>query len=194
MTKTEYRGKWVKLPLEVRDDDGALSVEGYAAVFNQETDIGGMFRERIERGAFSEAIGRDEVVFLYNHDDDTVMARTSAGNLTLSEDENGLRIRANLSQDDPDAQKLQAKMRAGNINKMSFAFYPEEQEWDDSGDIPVRTIKKAGLADVSAVTNPAYGGTEIALRSLEKVRASSKPKNNFSIKRREMEMKVRGMK
>jgi len=49
---------------------------------------------------------------------------------------------------------------------MSFAFWPEVEEWDDSGDVPLRTIKRASLHDVSAVTTPAYDGTEIGLRSL----------------------------
>lgn len=166
----EQRGKWVRLPFEVRAEGGGVTVEGYAAVFNQEANIAGIFVEKIERGAFSEAIGRDEVVFLFNHNSDTVMARTSAGNLSLSEDERGLKISATLSEDDPDTQRLAAKMRAGNVNKMSFAFLPEVEEWDDSGDVPVRTIKRASLYDVSAVTEPAYDGTEIGLRSLETYR------------------------
>jgi phage head maturation protease len=50
---------------------------------------------------------------------------------------------------------------------MSFAFMPERQEWDDSGDMPNRFIKDLRLYDVSIVTNPAYEGTEIGLRALE---------------------------
>ena len=49
-------------------DDVTVSVEGYAAVFNQETVIGGRWREQIAPGAFRDAIGRDDVVFLVNHD------------------------------------------------------------------------------------------------------------------------------
>ena len=101
------------IPAEIRADENGIKVEGYAAVFGEETDIGGMFREVIERGAFKDAIGRDDV------------------------------------------------------GKMSFAFYPEVQEWDENGDLPLRTIKQARLSDVSIVTTPAYSGTEIALRSLE---------------------------
>ena len=49
-------------------DDATVAVEGYAAVFNQETVIGGQWREQIAQGAFRDAIGRDDVVFLVNHD------------------------------------------------------------------------------------------------------------------------------
>lgn len=187
----EQRGKWVRLPVEVRADDDGLRVQGYAAVFNEETDIGGYFREVIQPGAFSDAIGRDEVVFLFNHNSDTVMARTSAGNLKLSEDERGLKIDARLTNDDPDAQKLAAKMRAGNVSKMSFAFMPEVQEWDDSEEVPLRTIKKASLYDVSAVTEPAYDGTEIGLRSLKAFRQDIKEQTRgYAHERIRMKMRL----
>ncbi len=187
----EQRGKWVRLPIEVRADDDGLRVAGYAAVFNEAADIGGQFREVIAPGAFSDALQRDEVVFLFNHSPDTVMARTSAGNLDLAEDERGLRVDARLSPEDPDAQKLIAKMRAKNVNKMSFAFLPEVEEWDDTGDVPVRTIKRAALFDVSAVTEPAYDGTEIGLRRLERYRAEVKAHNrNYASQRIRMKMRM----
>lgn len=152
-------------------DDGGMTVTGYAAVFNEETDIGGMFREVIEPGAFADAIGRDDVVFLINHEG-LPLARTRGGNgtLKLEEDERGLKITADLSPDDPDVQRIAPKMKRGDLDKMSFAFYPEVQEWDDSGETPLRRIKRVSLADVSIVTTPAYNGTEIALRSLEAAR------------------------
>ena len=185
--KIEKRGLTSAQTVEVRAEDDGLRVEGYAAVFNEQADIGGYFREQIAPGAFDEAIGRDEVVFLFNHNSDTVMARTSAGNLELRQDDHGLHIKAKLMADDPDAQRLTAKMRAGNVNKMSFAFMPEVQEWDDSGNIPLRTITKAALYDVSAVTEPAYDGTEIGLRSLE----AHRKEHNRSNAAQRIRMKMR---
>ena len=44
-------------------------------------------------------------------------------------------------------------MKRGDLDKMSFAFYPEVQEWDEGGDTPLRTIKRAALADVSIVSS-----------------------------------------
>jgi len=153
------------IPAEIRADADGIKVEGYAAVFGQETDIGGMFREVIERSAFKDAIGRDDVVFLINHDG-LPLARTRSGTLTLKEDEYGLRIETTLDPDDPDVKSIAGKMKRGDLDKMSFAFFPDVQEWDDSGETPLRTIKRASLYDVSIVTSPAYDGTEIALRSL----------------------------
>jgi HK97 family phage prohead protease len=76
-------------------DDATVAVEGYAAVFNQETVIGGQWREQIAQGAFRDAIGRDDVVFLVNHDG-LPLARSRSGTLELSEDDHGLHIRALL--------------------------------------------------------------------------------------------------
>lgn len=158
------------IPAEIRADATGIKVEGYAAVFGQETDIGGMFREVIEKGAFSDAIGRDDVVFLINHEG-LPLARTRSGTLKLSEDDRGLKIETTLDPEDPDVKSIAGKMKRGDLDKMSFAFSPEVQEWDESGDMPLRTISKASLFDVSVVTFPAYEGTEIALRSL----AASRP-------------------
>jgi len=83
-------------PFELRADDDAIRVAGYAAVFGEEADIGGYFTEVIERGAFANAIERgDDVVFLVNHDG-LPLARTRSGTLRLSEDERGQIGRAHV--------------------------------------------------------------------------------------------------
>ena len=144
-------------------------VEGYAAVFNEETVIGNQFREQIAPGAFTDALGRDDVVFLINHEG-LPLARTQSGTLELKEDDHGLFIRASLDMTDPDVRSIVPKMKRGDLDKMSFAFVPTRQKWDDEEKMPRRTIEEAALYDVSIVTTPAYEGTEIGLRSLEQHR------------------------
>jgi len=61
-------------------------------------------------------------------------------------------------------------MKRGDLDKMSFAFLPTRQTWDESGDMPKRMIEDLQLFDVAIVTTPAYDGTEIGLRALEKHR------------------------
>jgi HK97 family phage prohead protease len=155
---------------EIRAEGDAVKVAGYAAVFGEETNVGGMFIEVIERGAFEAAIGRDDVVFLINHDG-LPLARSRSGTLTLREDDRGLYMEAELDTSDPDVSRIVPKMKRGDLDKMSFAFWPERQEWDDKGDIPKRTIKEASLYDVSIVTTPQYNGTEIGLRALHEHRS-----------------------
>mgnify|MGYP003655298379 FL=1 len=147
-------------------NDKTIKVSGYAAKFDSETNIGGYYRESIAKGAFSDAIKNDDVRFLINHEG-LPLARTKSGTLRLSEDDTGLFIEAELNLNDPDVQTIASKMERGDLDEMSFAFTPEVEKWDDSGDIPLRTLEKVNLFDVAIVTYPAYGDTEIGIRSLE---------------------------
>lgn len=189
----EARGKYVRLPVEVRAEEGAdgVTVEGYAAVFDEEVSIAGLFREVIAPGAFSEAISRgDDVVFLINHDG-LPLARTRSGTLELEEDERGLKIRSKLDAADPDVARIARKMERGDLDKMSFAFVPEAERWEDlDGDEPRRVLERVALHDVSIVTTPAYEGTEIGLRSLEAARSGARAVNSGAAHRR-LRMKSR---
>lgn len=158
----------ISTSFEVRSvDDGVAVVEAYAAVFNQDTVIGGQWEERIAAGAFADAVSRDDVVFLINHAG-LPLARTRSGTLELIEDERGLKMRSSLDMSDPDVKAIVPKMRRGDLDKMSFAFIPTRLKWDDKDKkMPRWTIEEAELFDVSVVTTPAYEGTEIGLRSLE---------------------------
>jgi uncharacterized protein len=148
---------------------------GYAAVFDTETDIGGMFREMVAPGAFSDAIKNSDVHALFNHDENIVLGRAKAGTLLLSEDIKGLKVEIDPP-DTQDVRDLLAKMKRGDIDQMSFAFTMRggSQEWDESGNTPLRIIRKVGeLYDVSVVTRGAYPTTEVGVRSLADHRAQS---------------------
>lgn len=183
MTKREIRGG---IPAEVRAEDDGIRVSGYAAVFNEEADIAGVFREKIAPGAFREALGRDDVVFLINHEG-LPLARTRSGTLKLTEDDHGLRMETVLDPEDPDVRSIVGKMKRGDLDKMSFAFRAETQEWDEAQEPPLRTIKKASLFDVSIVTTPAYEGTDIGLRNLEALR-KERNQDAYLIRKRRMKM------
>ncbi|TCP43940.1 HK97 family phage prohead protease [Rhodovulum marinum] len=178
MTKQEREVR-AGLPIEVREageaEADAVRVSGYAAVFSEPAMIGDFFEEVIAPGAFAEALKRgDDTVFLVNHRD-LPLARTSSGTLRLAEDARGLRVESELDPDDPDVKRIVPKMKRGDLSKMSFAFRAVREEWDDSGEVPRRTIHEVELFDVSIVTEPAYSGTEIGLRSLEAARADRRP-------------------
>jgi len=186
MAQAEIRA--LSEPVELRqEDNGPIRVAGYAAVFNQETNIGGYFTETIAPGAFTSALDRgDDVVFLVNHDG-LPLARTRSGTLRLTQDERGLYIESELDPSDPDVRAIVPKMKRGDLDKMSFAFIPTRQSWDDSGDMPKRMIEDLQLFDVAIVTTPAYDGTEIGLRSLQKYR-DEQQKNQAA---RRLRMKAR---
>lgn len=180
--------------LEIRADEAAegVKIEGYAAVFNERASIGGYFEEVIAPGAFAEVLSGDTPL-LVNHTG-LPLARTRSGTLALTEDARGLHIATELSPEDPDAQKVIAKMKRGDLDKMSFAFSVATEEWDETGDVPLRTIKKIKrLYDVAIVTEPAYSGTDVGLRSLEAHRAAcdAGPRDLQLARRGSLELRLR---
>lgn len=155
------------LTVETRDG-GARTIRGHAAVFNQLSEDLGGFREQIAPGAFAEALEKDDVRALFNHDPNFILGRNVAKTLRLSEDARGLAIEI----DPPDTQAardLLVSMERGDVTQMSFGFSvrPGGQDWakDDEGRT-VRTLKKLRLYDVSPVVFPAYPQTDVAVRSL----------------------------
>jgi len=156
--------------LKPNSQEEAMILEGYALVFNKETLIGDDkrgFVEVIEPTALISTSLKD-VPLKYNHQDNfLVIARTRNASLVLSTDENGLRVTANLL-DTQSNRDIYSAVKAGLLDKMSFAFTVKDQVWDRSGDIPKRTIKAINrLYDVSIVDTPAYEDTSIYARSLE---------------------------
>ena len=150
--------------------DDSLVIEGYAANFDQATDLG-YFRETIARGAFDNVL-EDDVRLLLNHDG-APMARTTNGTLELSVDESGLRYRAALA-DTQDGRDLYKLIKRGDISQSSFAFTIEEQSWNEER--TERTIDKVGrLMDVSPVTYPAYPTTTVSARNLALSAKETKP-------------------
>lgn len=173
------------------ESDGPPVVEGYAAVFDAEANIGGYFREVIRKGAFKNALKRgDDVVFLINHDG-LPLARTRSGTLSLEEDKKGLKMRAELEPSDPDVQRIVPKMQRGDLDKMSFAFGIDQETWtdrDDDNELPLREITEVRLYDVAIVTTPAYDQTEIGLRGLARYEEKNSVPN--VVRRARMKMKA----
>ena len=156
--------------VKFEETEGKMTLEGYAIVFNQETLIGDEeygFVEEIDRNALQDTLMKD-VPMKYNHMDSfLIIARTKNKSLSLSVDNIGLKVHAELL-DTQSNQDIYKMVRSGLLDKMSFAFTVEEQTWNKEGKIPKRIITKIGrLYDVSVVDTPAYDSTSIYARSLE---------------------------
>lgn len=176
-------------PAKVEANGDLVKISGYAAVFDSVTNIGGQFEEVVERGAFKDAIGRDDVVLRVDHVG-LPLARTRSGTLKLTEDDHGLFMETELDMRDPDVRSIVPKMERGDLDKMSFAFYPVKEAWDDSGEIPKRSIQDVQLQDVAIVTFPAYGDTEVALRSLAEHRSQQEATKEDHSKVAKMRMRL----
>jgi hypothetical protein len=161
---------------EIRMDAGETKITGYAAVFNEVSkDVGG-FVEKVRPGSFKRVLSRgDNVLGLFNHDMDNLLASVSSGSLRLSEDNVGLKYEFDLDASDPDHQRVISKVRRRDLRGSSWAFRtsPGTDVWTATSDgMPMREVTEvSALRDVGPVTSPAYpstesGGAALALRSL----------------------------
>lgn len=150
---------------EIRAGASGKTARGYAALFNTRTSIGDWFVEELAPGAFSDTLKTADVRALVDHDTGRVIGRSIAGTLRLNEDDKGLFVEVDLP-DTTDGRDLAVQLERGDISGMSFGFRVTKETWDETGDMPVRTIQAVELFEVSAVAFPAYADTEIALRSL----------------------------
>lgn len=147
--------------------DSEGNITGVPIVFEQPTDICGMFEETIARGAISESALKD-TAFFYNHDLNTKpLARTRTGKLKFAIELDGVHMVASVNRERSDANDLYIAIQDGDVDGMSFLFRVDADEWTDlDTDYPKRRITKIGyVQEVSAVNYPAYTGTSINARS-----------------------------
>ena len=147
--------------------DSEGNITGVPIVFEQPTDICGMFEETIARGAISESALKD-AAFFYNHDLNTKpLARTRPGKLKFTIESDGVHMIASVNRERSDANDLYIAIQDRDIDGMSFLFRVDADEWTGlDTDYPKRRITKIGyVQEVSAVNYPAYGGTTINARS-----------------------------
>ncbi len=176
----------MKLPKEIRinpemleiheraeGEEEKMIIEGYPIVFDKEAFIGfadwGWF-EKVDRHAFDEADMTD-VVLRYNHNNNfEILARTRNGSLSLSVDEKGVFMHAELI-DTTTNRDIYKMVKNQLLTEGSFAFTVSDETEDLIDGKSHRTITGIGkLFDVSICDNGAYGDlTEIYARSRELV-------------------------
>lgn len=128
----------------------------------------GQFVERICKGAFANALKRnDDVLLMLNHDSSRVLGSQRQGNLELEEDSIGLRARAIVT--DPEVIR---SARQGDLVGWSFGFMDTidgvEMSIDDETRLPLRKLRDLDLREVSILDrtkSPAYEGTLVMARS-----------------------------
>ncbi|CAM3092296.1 HK97 family phage prohead protease [Paracoccus nototheniae] len=180
--EAEKRSTIVKVERRA-SEDGKVTVAGYAAVFGEVTSIAGYFDEVIARGAFTTTLASSDVLAYFDHDRGRILGRTASGTLRLAEDEKGLSVEIDLP-DTSDGRDVRTLIERGDIRGMSFGFRVTKEEWDETGAVPKRTILAVELREVSIVSEPAYDGTSIAMRSLEEARKERRAHNFTAAERR----------
>lgn len=147
-------------------------IKGRAIVFEEITDLG-EFYEVIDRGALKNTDLKD-VRLCLNHDTSFVYARSRNNNenstMKLIVDDNGLWFEAKLDiENSPKARDYYSAIKRGDIDKMSFMFVIENEEWTGlDTEKPTRRIMDISVVfEISGVTFPAYETTELSARDKE---------------------------
>jgi len=158
-------------------DDG-LTLEGYAAVFNDWTEIhdrAGSFQERIAPGAFKRSLGQRSPILQFDHGSHPLIGSIPLGRFTsISEDSHGLKVRARLS-DNWLVEPVRDAIRDGGITGMSFKFRVVNEQWTQDDGTDYRTITEVELYEAGPVVSPAYETTTVGVRSRQTALALTDP-------------------
>lgn len=156
--------------MEVNIRADHVEIEGYVnAVERNSKPLNsrlGRFVERIDKGAFNDAIQRNsDIHVLLNHDWTRDLGSTAKGNLELEEDNIGLHARAEIYDKD-----VIEKARKHQLVGWSFGFTDKdvEEATDEETKLPLRKVRGLNLYEVSILDNsrtPAYVGTSINARN-----------------------------
>ncbi len=171
---------------EFRSNSGdSVVLTGYASTFSPYEMHGGPagghgWIEQLDRRAFDRTLkARADLHLLLNHEG-LPLARTKSGTMKLSVDSQGLYVEATLDRSDPDVQRLEAKMKRGDLDEMSFAFHVKSQKWEsapgfDDDPMSLRTLTEVSLhkGDVSVVNFGANPTTHAEISSRSKVGRST---------------------
>ena len=168
------------------DSDGR-TLEGYAAVFDQDTEINsweGRFTERIAKGAFRKTLRERKPIMQWQHGRDARYGQLPIGVFEeIREDDKGLYVQGRLFEA---ADAIREAIAGGAVTGMSFAFRVTRDEWRDKNGKLVRgdeiskllwepgdrgplarTIKEVQLHEAGPVSTPAYAGTSVGVRGSE---------------------------
>ena len=179
--------------LRITEENGKPLIVGYAAVFDSLSEpILGSFREKIAKGAFAKylATGAD-VRGLFHHEPTMILGRRSAGTLRVKEDDTGLYTEI-FPPDTQLGRDIVASIKRGDITGQSFSFLATVDQWEQRDGEQIRTLIEASVFDVGPTAFPAYLDTTVAVRSLEKWKASLKkediPKDGLDLLRMRLKL------
>lgn len=190
MTFIERAVDFEPLPEEERagNQGDGRTLEGYAAVFDADTEINsweGHFKERITRGAFRKTLKERTPVLQFDHGHDSRFGNLPIGSFeNIKEDKHGLRVQARLFEH---AEPIRQAIEAGAVSGMSFRFKVVRDSWADNKGNEIkdrnelvellyggdkkrgplqRTIKEVKLMEAGPVVFPAYPQTTVGVRSM----------------------------
>lgn len=158
--------------------ENTRTIEGYAIVFERESRLmfdwcrDKFFIEVIKRGSVLPTdFAQWDIKALAEHDKSRLLARSfnGSGTLDLSIDDYGVKYRFEAPKTVEGDNALEM-IKRGDIFGSSFAYTADEDEdvryYKREDGVMVREVKRLKrMFDVSIVTDPAYFGTDVTVRS-----------------------------
>jgi HK97 family phage prohead protease len=139
-------------------------IAGVAARYNVPAKIGGQFTERIQRGAFARSLkSKSDVFATYNHNENFLLGRTTAGTLTLNDAADGLHFKVQLDRKSQTHRDIYSSVQRGDLSACSFSFVVPANGDTWAGNS--RTLTDVDLREIAVVVSPAYSGTSAVARS-----------------------------
>jgi len=173
--------RYFQSELRAVSEDGKKKLRGVAIRYGTRSAsyIAPRVRERIAPGAFGRSIrnanGSMDIRMLYEHRDENLISRTSAGSLRLVDSTDALRFESDVPNTTL-GNDLYEQIRVGNIRGMSFGMVVDadsfafENDEDENGEetedrCHVRTVTSGQLIEISSVSMPAYETGSVLARS-----------------------------
>lgn len=155
--------------LELRSEGGETRLRA-TFPYGAETELAPGRHEVIAARAFADRIeAGEDIHLLAGHDFNKPLASRAAGNLTLTDGDDALVIEATIADGTSWARDFLAAHAGGLIRGLSPGFRVERGgeriERRSSGTL--RTITRAALMEISAVTRAAYPTAQIEARAWE---------------------------
>lgn len=155
--------------LEIRADGGATRLSARFP-YGLETELAPGRREVIAPRAFADRIeAGEDIHLLAGHDFNKPLASRAAGNLSLRDGDEALTIEAEIDGGTSWARDFLAAHGQGLIRGLSPGFRVDQggERIERRGAGVLRTITRAALFEISAVTRPAYPAAQIEARAWE---------------------------
>lgn len=155
--------------LELRSEGGATHLRA-AFPYGAETELAPGRREVVAPHAFAARIeAGEDIHLLAGHDYEKPLASRAAGTLTLTDTDAALMLEARIDGSTSWARDFLAAHASGLIRGLSpgFMVQPGGDRVESKGAGLLRTVTRADLFELSAVTVPAYPQAQIEARAWE---------------------------
>jgi uncharacterized protein len=152
--------------LRAVEQDGVKRLRGLAIPYNvRSQDLGG-FVEVAAPGLVTRSLREQpDVLALRDHNPEKLLARTTAGTLTLRDTPVGLAFDLALP-DTETGRDTYENVRLGNLSGVSWGFKTRKDSWSNVDGQVVRTLEDIDLAEISPTSFPAYGkATSVSVRN-----------------------------